>query len=284
MREALKTHWKEYLCEAAGLGLFMISACGFGVLFFYPGSPLVGLDGSLRNFLMGLAMGLTALGVFLSPWGKRSGAHINPSVTLTFFRLGKVNAPDALFYILAQFTGGILGVLLSSLSLGKTLSDSAVNFVVTVPGNAGVGAAFLAEFIISFLMMTMVLVTGNSIKLSRLTPFFAAFLVMVYITFENPLSGMSMNPARTFGSALVAGVWTGWWIYFVAPPLGMLAAAEIYIRIKGLKAVLCAKFSHPGESVPCIFNCDYGRLENRPEFIEVTRNQHLFTTVSNGLF
>src|SRR5687768_8571623 len=103
MFEALKNHWREYLMEAWGLGTFMVSACVFGVLFFYPGSPFAAVNFALRNVLMGIAMGATAVLIFLSPWGRRSGAHINPSVTLTFWRLGKIKPEDAAFYVLAQF-------------------------------------------------------------------------------------------------------------------------------------------------------------------------------------
>ena len=261
MKNALKNHWQEYVIEAWGLGVFMVSACVFGVLLFHPNSPLISLNAMLRNVLMGVAMGATAIGIFLSPWGKRSGAHINPSVTLVFWRLGKVKFYDALFYILAQFGGGILGVLLAWLVLGKLLADSAVNFVVTVPGKDGAGVAFIAEIVISFLMMTMVLVTSNSLKLSRWTPYLAGFLVAIYITFENPLSGMSMNPARSFGSAVVANHWTSWWIYFIAPPLAMLLAAEVYVRVKGLKEVYCAKFYHHSTQ-RCMFNCRFGELSS----------------------
>lgn len=278
MPEALKNHWREYLIEAWGLGTFMVSACVFGVILFYPNSPLIELNAIFRNALMGVAMGATAIGIICSPWGKRSGAHINPSVTLTFWRLGKVKPRDAIFYILAQFAGGISGVLLAWLFLGKMLEDSAVNFVVTVPGEGGVGTAFIAEIVISFFMMMMVLVTSNSLTLSRFTPYFAGFLVAFYITFENPISGMSMNPARTFGSAVVANVWTGWWIYFVAPPSAMLLAAEIYVRVKGAKSVYCAKFHHRNNR-RCIFNCRFNEIGNKERSIEVTKRSELFPPV-----
>lgn len=263
--------------------MFMISACGFGVLLFHPQSPTAEFSFIVRNTLMGCAMGLTAIGIFLSPWGKRSGSHINPSVTLTFFRLGKVKFWDAVFYVIAQFMGGTLAVLLSWLVFGKLLEDAAVNFVVTVPNQSGAGVSFVAEFIISFLMMTMVLVTTNSKKLSRFTPFIAGFMVALYISVEAPISGMSMNPARTFASAAVANVWTSWWIYFTAPPLAMLAAAEVYVRLKGIHAVYCAKFHHDN-SQPCPFICSYHNCGNKEEFIEVTKNAHLFSNISNGLF
>ncbi len=259
MLEAIKNHWPEYLIEAWGLGTFMVSACAFGVLLFNPNSPLVSLNPMIRTVFMGVAMGTTAIGIICSPWGKRSGAHINPSVTIVFWRLGKVKGWDALFYILAQFLGAGAGVLLAWLVLGELLADSTVNFVVTVPGNDGVGVAFFAEVIISFFMMMMVLVCSNAVKLSRLTPFFAGMLVAIYISLESPISGMSMNPARSFGSAIVANHWNSIWIYFVAPPLAMLLAAEVYVRVKGLKEVYCAKFYHYGK-MRCIFNCRFGEI------------------------
>ncbi|MEZ5429390.1 MAG: aquaporin [Pyrinomonadaceae bacterium] len=278
MLNSIKEHWPEYLMEAWGLGVFMISACVFGVILFHPDAPLSGLSLFWRNLLMGLAMGLTAVGIFCSPWGKRSGAHINPAVTLTFLRLRKIVPWDAFFYIAAQFAGGVGGVLLSWLILGDLLEDAGVNFVVTVPGKTGAGAGFAAEVIISFLMMTMVLFTANSLRLSRFTPFFAGFLVAFYITFENPFSGMSMNPARSFGSSVVAGVWTGWWIYFIAPPLAMLAASEVYLRARGLKKVYCAKFHHHNRK-RCIFKCRFDELLREEKFIEVTREKALFPPV-----
>jgi aquaporin Z len=260
MLDAAKNHWKEYLIEAWGLGMFMVSACFFGVVLFHPSSPLASLNLLFRTILMGLAMGFTAIGIFLSPWGKRSGSHINPAVTLTFWRLEKIKTWDAIFYVIFQFIGGTIGVVLSWLILGNTLSHSTVNFVVTVPNYLGATVSFAAEFIISFLMMTMVLVTTNSKKLSRFTPFIAGLFVAMFITFESPISGMSMNPARTFASAIVANNFTAWWIYFVAPALAMLSAAEIFVRVKGLKAVYCAKFHH-ANSQPCIFNCNYAELQ-----------------------
>jgi aquaporin Z len=262
MLNAFKNHWPEYLIEAWCLGTFMVSACFFGVLLFNPVSPAANLNMTFRNVLMGLAMGSTAIGIIKSPWGKRSGAHFNPSVTLTFLRLGKIDPRDAVFYILFQFIGGIAGVLFSWIFLGNLLADRAVNFVVTTPGDHGTGVAFIAEIFISFVMMTMVLFTTNSASLARFTPFFAGSLVAFYIAVENPLSGMSMNPARTFASSVFSGNWMAWWIYFTAPPVAMLTAAEFFVRTRGLKNVLCAKLDHFG-TARCIFRCEFGRLLNR---------------------
>jgi aquaporin Z len=120
-----------------------------------------------------------------------------------------------------------------------------------VPGQAGQGAAFAGELLISFLLMTAVLAASSAPSISRFTGLIAATLVAAFITFEAPFSGMSMNPARTFGPSLVGGVGSGLWIYFVAPPLGTMAAAEAYVRVRGRRAVSCAKLRH--DRGPCLF-------------------------------
>jgi aquaporin Z len=258
MRATLPHHWPEYVMEAVGLGVFMLSACVFATLLQHPASPVAQViqPPLLRRFLMGMAMALTAISLIYSPWGKQSGAHLNPSVTLTFFRLGKVAAWDALWYVLAQFVGGILGVGLAAILLRHAIADPTVNYVVTVPGRFGSGVAFVAEVLISFVLMSVVLLVSNNRTLNRFTGLCAGILVATYITLEAPLSGMSMNPARTFGSAWSAQVWSALWIYFLAPPLGMLLAAELYVRGHGAHRVLCAKLHHHNTK-RCIFHCGY---------------------------
>jgi len=248
--------------EAAALGVFMISACVFSVLLEHPSSPLhQALEDSalVRRALIGLAMGLTAVGIISSPWGQRSGAHMNPSVTFTFLALGKVAPWDALFYVLFQFMGGVGGVLVASVLIGPPLQHSAINYVVTVPGPGGPGLAFLAEFVISMLLMSTILAVSNSRRLSRFTPLFAGTLVATFITVEAPLSGMSINPARTFGSAFSAHEWTALWLYFTAPLAGMLLAAALYRFRRGAHAIFCAKLHHCNGQ-RCIFRCRFGDL------------------------
>ena len=232
--------------EGAGLGFFMISACFFVALLEHPSSPAHASipDPMTRRMLMGMAMGLTAIAIIYSPWGKQSGAHINPSVTLTFFRLGKVRALDAAFYIIAQFIGAAAGVLIAHVLLGKIASHPHVNYAATFPGMNGVVIAFLGEAVISFILMTVILNVSNTPAIARYTGIFAGLLVAAYITFEAPISGMSMNPARSLGSSLFASSHAGLWIYFTAPLFGMLLAAEAYVRMKGAAAVSCAKLHH----------------------------------------
>jgi aquaporin Z len=117
--------------------------------------------------------------------------------------------------------------------------------------------AFVAEVVMTFLLMSTVLTVSNTPRLARFTGLCAAALVATYITLAAPLSGMSMNPARSFGSAMPAQAWTALWVYFIAPPLGMLLAAEVYVRRHGLRMVMCAKLHHQN-SKRCIFaRCGY---------------------------
>lgn len=243
--------------EAALLGLFMISACMFTVLLQHPGSPVRGAvpDPFVRRLLTGLAMGGTAILLIYSPWGKQSGAHMNPAITLTFTRMGKVAPGDALAYVTAQFAGAVGGVLLARLALGGLLAHPDVGYAATLPGRWGLPVAFLAEAGISCLLVLVVLAVSNHPRWAAYTGVSAGLLVATYITVEAPLSGMSMNPARTFGSALFAGQWTALWLYFTAPLLGMLAAAQLYLARRGRQAVACAKLHHQNTK-RCIF-CEH---------------------------
>jgi aquaporin Z len=254
---AVEARWPEYLIEGAGLGLFMVSACLFVALLEFPGSPARGLleDGLARRTLIGLAMGLTAICLVYSPWGKRSGAHLNPAVTLTFWRLGKIEGWDAAFYVASQFAGGTAGVLLSAAILTpEVIAHASVNYALTLPGVQGEPVALAAEAAISFGLMLTVLIVSNRPSINRYTGLFAGALVATYITVEAPLSGMSMNPARSFASALPPQTWTSLWIYFLGPVAGMLVAAEVYLRSR--RPVLCCKLHHDNEQ-RCIFRCGY---------------------------
>ncbi len=246
--------------EAAGLGIFMASAGLFDALLEHPASPvhLALPDPLVRRALMGLAMGLTAIGIVYSPWGKRSGAHLNPAFTLTFLRLKKIALSDAVFYIVFQFLGGLAGLWLVKVVLGGALAVPAVDYAVTVPGPGGELVAFFAEALISFGLMVAVLFCANHARYNRYTGLVVGFLLLVYITVEAPYSGMSLNPARTLASAWLAWDFRGLWVYFTAPLFGMLAAVEVYAQVRGVEQVLCAKLHHENDH-PCIFRCDYPR-------------------------
>ena len=257
----LRTHWREYLSEAGCLATFMVSAVAFATLPQHPESPwaLAVPPGIVQRAPMGLAMGLTAIAIIYSRIGQRSGAHMNPAVTLTFLRLGKIAPTDAALYVGAQFIGGCTGIAVATKLLADLPAHPSVNYVATVPGATGAAVAFVAEAAISFGMMLLILFVANDPRVARLTGVFAGTLVFIYITFEAPLSGMSMNPARSFGPAILAGSLDSMWIYAVAPLVGMMLAAEAFVRRYGVRRVLCAKLHHPRD-VPCIFRCRHHEL------------------------
>jgi len=258
LTSAFNRHWRLYVDESVELAIFMISACFFTVWLFNPALPALHLlpSSAFRRLLMGISMGATAILIIRSPMGKRSGAHFNPAITLTYFRLGKIDKWDASFYVVSQFIGGICGVGLSALCLGGSLAVPTVNYAVTVPGRYGTLAAFCAEYFMAALLMLVVLWFSNRPQLSQCTSYLVGILITFYVFVFAPVSGFSINPARTTGSAVFANVWTAVWLYFVAPALGMMTSAEIYLRIYGIENVLCAKL-HPDPSYPCPFLCHF---------------------------
>ena len=255
---SISLHWPLYIFEGAELALFMISACVFSVLLFDPSLAVQKElpDPVLRRLLMGISMGVTAVLIIHSSMGKRSGAHFNPAITLTYLRLGKISPPDAFFYVLSQFIGGVFGVGVSALFLGRALAGPTVMYAVTVPGKYGTGAAFAAEAFMAALLMGVVLVTSNRPSFASRTSYCVGFLITFYVLLFAPVSGFSINPARTTGSAVFAQLWTAIWVYFTAPMLGMLFSAEIYIRSQGHDRILCAKL-HPDPAYECPFLCHY---------------------------
>ena len=253
-RAALRAHWPEYLIEMAGLGVFMIAAGLCVMLVDAPPVASAVQNPDLRRALIGVAMGLTAIALIYSPWGMRSGAHLNPAVTLSFWRLGKVAPADAAFYIAAQFAGGAAGTLLLAALFGERFTLPPIAAVATLPGSWGEPAAFAAEIAIAFVLMTTVLTANASSRLMRWTGVCAGVLVALYIAIEAPVSGMSLNPARSVASALPSGIWHGIWIYLTAPALGMLLAAELHVR-RGHRTP-CAKLHHNRHG-PCIFHCEH---------------------------
>jgi aquaporin Z len=257
LTDALRRHWPEYLIEGWALGTFMVSAGLVATLLGAPASPVHRAlpDPMWRNAAGGIAMGLTAIALIHSGWGKRSGAHMNPAVTLTFLRLGKIQPWDAVFFGIAQVLGGIAGVLLVAALAGHAFTDPPVSYAATLPGSSGPAAAFAAEFVISAILMLTVLSFSAFKRLAPFTGLIVGCLVATYITFESPLSGMSMNPARSFASAAPGMQWRHLWIYLTAPLLGMLSGAQVFLMVADARRVLCAKLLHP-LGVPCI-HCGY---------------------------
>jgi len=238
MLETFKRNWREYLMEAAGLAGFVLSAGLLTVFLEHPDFPSMrssfgGEENAIwRRVPLGIIMGgYIAAVIYL--FGKKSGAHINPATTWAFFRLGKINLTDTIFYTVAQFAGAVAAALFLKFWVGEWFAHPLIDFGVTKPKPPhGSMSALIAEFIISFVLMFVVLIVISSKRLEKYIAPVSGVLITLYLIFELPFSGMSLNPARSFAAALAANKWEHLWIYFVAPPVAMLLAAEIYARIK----------------------------------------------------
>ena len=253
---SLRLHWQEYVMELSEMGLYLFFTCIFATLLQHPASPIRHQlpNNLVRRACFGILVGATIVAIALTPWGKQSGGHLNPAMTFTFFRLGKVKLWDAIFYGAAQFAGATAGVAIASSLLLGAPGNPTIRYVATLPGVYGAGVAFIAEVAISFALMLVVLLVSNHTTLSRYTPYFVGTLYALFITLETPLSGMSMNPARTFGSAIRGSYWDALGVYFLAPTLGMLVAAEFFLLVRGGIGPSCAKLHHANDK-RCIF-CD----------------------------
>lgn len=127
-----------------------------------------------------------------------------------------------------------------------------IRYAATLPGMYGTGVAFIAEVAISCVLMLTVLFASNRKVLSCYTPYFVGTLYAIFITLEAPLSGMSMNPARTFGSAFRGRYWHALWVYFLAPTFGMFVALKLFLWVRGGIGPYCAKLNHANDKC-CIF-------------------------------
>ena len=238
MLDSFRRNWPHYLAEAAGLAFFMFGASLVTVQCRYPDAWMhkIMAPPFAHQVALGVLMGFVVLAIVYSPWGKKSGAHINPAVTLVMWRLGKIGTTDAIFYIVFQFIGGALAIQLMGLLLGESFRHISINYVATVPGAAGPLGAFIAEWIISFVLMLVLLWALNDKKREKIVGALVALLIAFYLIAEEPYSGMSLNPARSFASALAAREWKDLWIYFVAPITATLAAAQLFLWLaKGTK-------------------------------------------------
>jgi aquaporin Z len=151
MPDPLRSGWPHLLIEAGGAALVLFAACVYATLLNHPASPIPTLlpSPAAQRVLMGLAMGGTVAAFTYSALGRRSGAHLNPAVTLAFLRLGRVPPADAAAYVASQVTGAAIGIATASLALRGLISHPSVDYVTTRPGPQGAAAAAVAELAIS---------------------------------------------------------------------------------------------------------------------------------------
>ena len=251
--ETLRRHWPEYAVEGGFLAVFVLCA---GVV----SAWLSGPDGSafelaVRRLLAGIAMGLVLIAMIYSPWGRRSGTHLNPAITLAYLRLGKVGRWDAVFYLLAQLAGGLVAVWLlrRGALLPVTVPPSLLS-ASTAPSNSW--TAFLTEFVLSAMAMLLILFTSNHASWFRWTGLIYGLLMMLLVACAAPLAGFGMNVARLLAVDLSGNIPALQWLNLLPPLLGMQAGVEAYRLLTGRTQVLCAKLAHNTQG-RCIFRCQH---------------------------
>jgi len=239
-------HWFEYGAELVGTAFLLFAGVSAVVFDFGAGSPLVSVvpDKSVRLLITGLLFAGSSSLVAISPLGKLSGGHINPAVTLAFWAQGKMHPFDLGGYILGQFLGAITGTLLVVLLWrGKAAS---VGDGATIPG-AGypLWAVFLVEVSLTFLLVLCIFFFVSSPRLMRWTPLMVWILLAMMVWLAAPISGTSLNPARSFGPALVSWSRHEQWLYWVAPPMGALLTVGAF-RLLAIseRDVLTGKLFH----------------------------------------
>ncbi|GAB3652295.1 aquaporin [Hymenobacter agri] len=233
LARALRRHWCHYLVEAAGIMAFLMVSSVASVVFHHPDSALaraLGPQPWVQRIGVGAALALLIAAMANSPWGKRSGAHFNPAVTLGFWQLGYIATADALWYGLAQFAGAVLAGLAMFGLLKPWFDHPDIRYNTTTPieGTHGWALALGAEVLISAALMLVLLWALHSRRLKPWAGVLAGLALALFVVVEAPLSGMSLNPARTLGTAVAAGIATHMWLYFLAPFGAMWATAALH--------------------------------------------------------
>ena len=258
----MKLNWSEYLSEFFGTAIMMTIGIGAVVFMWSEGSVMTELIPSepWRRLATGILFAGGGTIVVLSPLGQRSGGHLNPAMTFAFWLRGKITHTDAAMYAFAQTFGAVLGVLVVGAVAGEAAAT--VNLGMTTPG-AGYSAtvALAAELIITFSLIFLVFWAVDRRSIARYTPYLAGVLIAVLVMIEAPISGTSLNPARSLAPAALMGMFDHLWLYFVGPMAGAVLAVAVYRGIGGEKtATGCAKLHHT-DQYPCLFEgCGYRQI------------------------
>jgi len=221
----LKYRSKFFISEFTGTALLLLVGLSIVIFMFGSGSPMADLipGVKVRQMITGFLFGSVGASIALSSIGKVSGAHINPAVTMVFWLFRKIEGRLAITYILAQLTGAIAGCL--PLIIWGQLGRS-INFGGTAPGTYyTVGQAFLGEIITTFIMVLLLIVFIGFRKIRQYTPYMFPILYAIMVPLEADISGISTNPARSFGPAVITGEWSTFWIYLIGPVTGALLAS-----------------------------------------------------------
>lgn len=214
---------KKYICEL--IGTFFLVFAGTGAII---ANDI--FNQSIGHVGISMSFGLVVM-VVIYAIGNSSGAHINPAVTLGFFITKHINLKDTFFYIIAQCLGGII----ASVFLYK-IYPTHETLGMTIPAISKTGT-FIYEYLLTFLLMLVILSVSIGAKEKNIMAgAVIGATVGLEALFAGPVTGASMNPARSLSPALLANNLTHLWIYILAPIFGALSAAPAYKYLNNYKS------------------------------------------------
>ena len=237
-------HPLDWSCEFVGTAFQLFIGFGAVAAFESDRSPLrSALPGGVRLVIIGTCFGLLAAAVATSPVGRRSGAHLNPAVTLGFFLRGHTSLRDSLGFAVAQTAGAVVAAAGFAAAWGGWATT--VNTARTEPtadlsgwAAAGIEAALTCGLLLT--VFTMV----SSARTARWTPAAVTGVLAGLIWAGAPYTGASMNPSRTVGPDVVTAHFPSLWSYLAGPPAGAVAAAGIFAVVARERRTLTAKLFH----------------------------------------
>jgi MIP family channel proteins len=209
--------WAPYIAE--GIGTFGLVFAGCGAIMIDTLS-----DGQVTHVGVELVFGLI-ITVMIYAFGHISGAHLNPAVTLAFVLVRHFPLKRLIGYWMAQLAGAILAAACLRFLLGNVAHLGA-----TIPaGDGGAWQSFGLEVLLTFFLMLVIMAMATDTRaVGQAAALAIGATVGLEALFAGPISGASMNPARSFAPALLSGTWTGQWVYLLAPMLGAVLGAYVY--------------------------------------------------------
>lgn len=260
--------WGAYAAEVAGT--FFMVAWGLSAVVFMmsaasPMALLIPVE-RVRLLATGILFASGGTLVIYSPLGQRSGGHLNPAVSLCFRILGKMGTRDMILYAAAQFLGALGGAGLVKLLWGGWAMTVEMAVTQPAPWISPAEAAVVELLITGSLLWLILFFVGHS-KMHPWTGLAAGAWVALLVFTEAPVTGTSLNPARSLGPAVVADDYRSLWVYFAGPLGGALLAALLWkpALSRGWKRLACAKIYHTDRH-PCHFaGCRFGERRDSPE-------------------
>jgi aquaporin Z len=239
-------HPVEWGCELIGTALLLLGGLSAICLDFGPHSAIARHvpSHSARLLITGLLFAGSGSLVAISPLGRRSGAHLNPAVTIAFWLRGNVHPHDVLGYCVSQFAGAVVGAVAVGLLWGHTAA--VVLYGTTLPGDGldGLQAAGVETLMTAALVLAILLMTSSSLT-ARWTPLMAWLLIAALVWQGAPYTGTSLNPARSFGPALRAHHLHLYWVYVAGPLAGAVLGAWLHRLLPGDRPVTGKLFHDP---------------------------------------